>query len=60
MRDMDQIDHPKVYKRERWRREAGKTRSCPRCKPHRGENKAREQRNWKKFRKTRYRTKVLL
>ena len=54
---MDTADNPKVYSQSRKIYLQGRGLRCAYCKPHQGENAGRKQRNWKKFRKTKWRSK---
>lgn len=51
---MQTTDSPQIYKKARKRYLEGRGISCTFCPYHRSENLERLQRNWKKFRKTRY------
>lgn len=44
------LTHSKTIKRKRLRKKL----NCDRCPPHRWENASKPQKNWKKFRKTKY------
>ena len=49
---ISEVTNSRTYKRANFKIVC----SCPRCSPHRGCNRLRvkRQRNWKKFRKTKY------
>jgi hypothetical protein len=51
---MDTTDNPSVYRKARKLYLQGRGLRCDFCGYHSGENAGRRQKNWKKFRRTRW------